>query len=60
MSVKKEDKTNEPLYSKEMLLKSNLFANRKDALAVAIHDDEELTIEQAKERLAKFMKGKVN
>ena len=59
MSVKKEEKISETVYSKDMLLKSKLFANRKDALSVVIRDSEKLTIEQAKERLAKFMKGKV-
>lgn len=59
MSVKKEDNTNEPLFSKEMILKSKRFKNRRDALNVILNDNEELTVEEVQKRLDEFMKRKV-
>ncbi|MEG2050892.1 MAG: hypothetical protein RR012_01180 [Oscillospiraceae bacterium] len=61
MATKKE-KTVEPAekFSKDSLLNAAVFANRRDALAVVIKDGEKITIEDAQERLDKFMKGKVN
>lgn len=47
-------------FTKEQLLNSAVFDNRKDALGVVIQDGEEITIQEAHERLEKFMKGKVN
>lgn len=46
-------------FSKDKLLKSAIFSNRKDALGVVIKDGEEVTIKEATERLEKFMKGQV-
>lgn len=53
----KKDKPD--VFTKDMLLASGYFDNRKDALAVVIEDGEEITIEEAQTRLAKFMKRKV-
>lgn len=53
----KKDKSD--VFTKEALLTSGYFDNRKDALAVVIKDDEEITIEEAQARLEKFMKRKV-
>jgi len=47
-------------FPKEVLLKAAIFANRKDALGVVVKDGEEITIDEALERLDNFMKGKVN
>lgn len=47
-------------FTKEQLLNSAVFNNRKDALGVVIQDGEEITIQEVHERLEKFMKGKVN
>lgn len=56
MATKKEKPD---VFTKEALLSSGYFDNRKDALAVVIKDDEELTIEEAQARLDKFLKRKV-
>jgi hypothetical protein len=53
----KKDKPD--VFTREALLASGYFDNRKDALAVVIKDGEEITIEEAQARLAKFMKRKV-
>ena len=53
----KKDKPD--VFTREALLASGYFDNRKDALAVVIKDDEELTIEEAQARLDKFLKRKV-
>lgn len=46
-------------FTKEQLVSSRLFRNNKDVLNALIKDNEELTIEQAKERIENFRKGKV-
>lgn len=56
MATKKEKPD---VFTREALLASGYFDNRKDALAVVIKDDEEITIEEAQARLAKFLKRKV-
>lgn len=53
----KKDKTD--VFTREALLTSGYFDNRRDALAVVIKDDEEITIEEAQARLDKFLKRKV-
>lgn len=57
-SIKKE-KPEQDVFSKEALLASGYFDNRKDALAVVIGDGEEITVEEAQARLKKFMERKV-
>jgi hypothetical protein len=47
------------VFTRDALLASGYFDNRKDALAVVIKDGEEITIEEAQTRLEKFMKRKV-
>ena len=47
------------VFTKEQIISSKQFANRQDALAVIIEDDEELTIEEVKGRLNKFMSEEV-
>lgn len=61
MAVKKEAvKVDEVrTFPKETLLKAKVFANRKDALAVVIKDDEVLSIAEAQSRLDDFLKGEV-
>lgn len=56
---KKEKVFVDDKFSKENLLSSNIFKNRKDILSVLIKDDEKLSIQETQERLNKFMKGKV-
>lgn len=56
MATKKE---RPDVFTKEALLASGYFDNRKDALAVVIKDGEEITIEEAQTRLEKLMRKKV-
>ena len=51
--------TDEVRFSKEQLVNSKQFTNRKDALSVIIEDDEELTIDEVNDRLNKFMSEEV-
>lgn len=61
MANKKISKTNsETAYTKEQILSSAEFSHRKDILGALIMDDEIITKSEAKNRLDKFMKGKVN
>ena len=46
-------------FTKEQLLNSKEFKNRKDVLMALIADDEVITKEEAAKRITKFMKGKV-
>ena len=58
MAVKKTDKP--AVFSKAQILESAAFNNRKDILNVLIDDNETITLSEVKDRLDKFMKGKVN
>lgn len=55
MTTKKE----ETKFSKEVILKAEKFANRKDALNVILADGDEYTIDEVETRLDEFMKGMV-
>ena len=59
----KDKKENKPIeeikFTKDKLLKSAVFFNRKDALGVVVKDDEEITVKEAAERIENFMKGQV-
>lgn len=56
---KKKEMTAQSTFSKEALLQSKRFKNRKDALAALIRDDEEITVAEAQVRLDKFLKRRV-
>ena len=58
--AKKTNENAETAYSKEQILSSAVFSNRKDVLGALIGDDEKITISEVKDRLDKFMKGQVN
>lgn len=59
--AKKVEETKEVVkYTKEQILKSAIFVNRKDAVGVVVGDNELLTLDEVAERIEKFMKGKVN
>ena len=47
-------------FTKEQLLKAAVFSNRKDALNVVLEDEKLYSVEEAQDKLEKFMKGKVN
>lgn len=61
MATKQKDTVKqENLFTKEQLLASNKYANRRDALDAILDDNGVYTIEQVDSLLEKFMKGKVN
>jgi hypothetical protein len=47
-------------YSKEQILASKKYKNRRDILGVLLGNDKEYTFEKVDSLLEKFMKGKVN
>lgn len=57
---KKKAAAEKPRFSKEQLVTSKRFANRRDALRVVLHDNKQYTIEEAQGLIEKFLKGKVN
>lgn len=57
---KTKEKVDEYKFSKKQLMSSEQFKNYKDILSVVINDNEELSLKETKERIEKFMKGKVN
>lgn len=59
MATKKKMPEPQETFTKEALLASGYFDNRKDALAVLIDDGEEISIEEAQTRLDEFLKRKV-
>lgn len=59
MAKKKAEEKQETLFTKEQILASDKFANRKDVIN-AIWVGESLTINQIENLIEKFMKGKVN
>lgn len=59
MTTKKKMPEPQDTFTKEALLASGYFDNRKDALAVLIEDGEEISIEEAQTRLDEFLKRKV-
>lgn len=58
-TIKKDAEPEQDVFTKEALLASGYFDNRKDALAVVVGDSEEITIDEARARLNRFMKRKV-
>lgn len=51
-----EVKTTESKYSKEQLLKSKKYGNRKDLLGVLLDDKKEYSFTEVDEEIEKFMK----
>ncbi len=49
----------EMMFSKEQILASNKYANRRDILGAILSDDDTYTFEKVDSLLDKFMKGKV-
>ncbi len=47
-------------YSKEQILASKKYENRRDVLGVILKDGEQYTLEKVNSLLEKFLKGKVN
>lgn len=63
MKEKVEEKTTTKVvkntFTKESIINSNKYSNRKDLLNGLLKDDKEYTFEQVDEMIDKFMKGKV-
>lgn len=59
MATKQKEKQ-DAMFSKEQILASNKYADRRDALDAILDDNGVYTIEQVDSLLEKFMKGKVN
>ena len=62
MAVKEKTngEMNENKFSKEQILSSKKYNNRRDALSVILDDDEYYEIAEVDKLLSDFMKGKVN
>jgi hypothetical protein len=58
--AKKTETTEMTGYSKERILGSKKYENRRDILGVLLTDGEEYTFDEVDALLDKFMKGKVN
>ena len=50
---------NEPRFSRNALLYSELFRHEKDLICALIAPDEACTVQEAEDRIAKYKKGKV-
>ena len=63
MAKKKADEVMQEVvsaYSKEQILASKKYENRRDILGVLLADGEKYELEKVDSLLEKFMKGKVN
>lgn len=60
MATKKTEIKKELNFTKEQILSSAKYSNRRDALNVVLSSDKTYTHEQVDSLLNKFMKGKVN
>ena len=60
MATKTTEKKQEVVFTKEQILASNKYANRRDVLGAILKDDCTYTFESVDSLLEKFMKGKVN
>lgn len=59
ISVEKTE-TIKSVYSKEQIIKSKKYADRRDILNVLLADGKEYTLDDVNTLLDAFMKGKVN
>lgn len=59
MATKKETQQ-ESKFTKEQILASKKYSNRRDAIVAILSDNKTYTLEQVDSLLEKFMKGKVN
>lgn len=50
---------NEPKFTKEVLVKSKRFKDKRDLVSAVLKDDVEYTIAELEKEIEKFMKGKV-
>lgn len=59
MTTKTTEKKQENTFTKEQILASDKYANRRDVLGAILSDDKTYTFEKVDSLLEKFMKGKV-
>lgn len=59
MANKKAETKQEVLFTKEQILASKKYSNRRDVLGAILVDSKTYTLEQVDSLLEKFMKGKV-
>lgn len=57
--VQKDVELTEPKFSKEQLLASEKYANRRDLVSALLDDNETYTIATVDKKIEEFMKGKV-
>ena len=60
VAVKKENKTSDDVFSKEQILGSKKFANRKDILNVLLKDDETYSIDDVETMIKEFLNKEVD
>lgn len=60
MTTKEGKSKQETVFTKEQILASKKYANRRDAIGVILADGKKYTLKQVDTLLEKFMKGKVN
>lgn len=59
LATKTTDTKQETLFTKEQILASDKYTNRRDVLGAILKDDCTYTFEKVNSLLEKFMKGKV-
>lgn len=59
MATKKTETKQETVFTKEQILASKKYKNRRDVLGAILKDGGSYTLEQVDSLLEKFMKGKV-
>ena len=52
-------KKTETKYTKEQLIKSDVFSNKRDLLTALLIDGENYTVKETDELIKKYLKGKV-
>ena len=60
LATKTVEKKQEPLFTKEQILASNKYADKRDVYGAVLPDDFHGTLTRADSLVEKFMKGKVN
>lgn len=60
MKVKKDEKVIEVKFTKEQLLESKRYRDRKDIINVLLKDNQSYNFKEVDDLVEKYMKGKVN
>lgn len=55
----KINKTKTTLHSKQQIIASNKYSNRRDILDVLLEDEKNYSLEEIEQTIDEFMKGKV-